>query len=89
MVLPKNVDEYVSSYQTLVILFDLILYVPVNNFSVYINTGLSGLNQYYTRINVSCSRMPVKLEPATPLSQVNHSTTELPLRLYGLQIMRS
>ena len=36
----------------IVCLFDLILYVPVNSFSV-----VSGWdNQYLTRINVSCSR---------------------------------
>ena len=28
------------------VLFDLILYVPVNNFSVMLWTGLPGLNQY-------------------------------------------
>ena len=28
------------------LLFDLILYVPVNNFSVMLGRGLPGLNQY-------------------------------------------
>ena len=29
--------------------FDLIIYIPVNNFSI-----MFGLNQHYARINVSC-----------------------------------
>ena len=44
--------------------------------------GLPGLNQYYARINVSCSRhnaaMPVRLDPTAPRSRVKHSTTEPP-----------
>ena len=31
---------------SLICLFDLILYVPVNNFFSYVGTGLPGLNQY-------------------------------------------
>ena len=34
-------------------LFDMILYIPVNS---YVGTGLPELDQYYARINVSCSR---------------------------------
>ena len=45
--------------------------------------GLSGLNQYYARINVLAQGhntvMPVRLELAAPRSRVKHSTTE-PLR---------
>ena len=37
-------------------LFDLILYVSVNNFFVYVGLGFHGLNQYLARIDVSCSR---------------------------------
>ena len=37
-------------------LFDLNLYVQVNNFLSYVRTGLPGLNQYLARIIVSCSR---------------------------------
>ena len=36
--------------------FDLITYVPVNNFFSYVGTGLPGLNQHLSGINVSCSR---------------------------------
>ena len=39
---------------SVVCLIDLILYVPVNNFSVW--SCLPGLKQYYARVNVSCSR---------------------------------
>ena len=35
-------------------LFDLILYVPVNNFSV-VGMGLPGMNQYLAEDTVSCS----------------------------------
>ena len=35
--------------------FKLILYFPSKSFS-YVGTGLPGLNQYYARINVPCSR---------------------------------
>ena len=49
----------------------------------YKGTGLPGLNQYKARINVHAQGhnavMPVRLEPAAPLSRVKHSTTE-PLR---------
>ena len=39
----------------LVCLFDLILDIPINNFSA-VRTGLPGFKQYLARINVSCSR---------------------------------
>ena len=43
--------------------------------SLHPSQQFSGLNQYYARINVSCSRthtvMPVRFEP-----RVKHSTTE-------------
>ena len=46
--------------------------------------GLPGLNQYYTRINVSCSRTTmqcsVRLEPAASMSRVKHSITEFPIK---------
>ena len=54
-----------------VCLFDLFLTSHQQSFSKT-GTGLSGLNQYQARINVSCSRTttqhltPVRLEPAAP-----------------------
>ena len=67
-----------------VILFDLILYVSVNNLSV--TSGqvfLHGLNQYLARINVSCSRTQHndagEARNAVHRSRAKHSTTE-PLR---------
>ena len=44
-------------------LFDLIFYVPVNNFSV-ISEGLPELNQYLAEINEFC------IQPPTPGSSV-------------------
>ena len=54
-----------------VILFDFVLYVPVNNFSVISSTmqGLISLAQGHNAVT------PVRLEPATPWSRVKHSTT--------------
>ena len=62
-----------------VCLFDFILYIPVHNFSdisvqVFLaKQGLMCLAQGNNAVT------PVRLEPATPQSQVKHSTTE-PLR---------
>ena len=64
-------------------LFDLILYVPVNNFSVM--SGRVFVCWTSTKLGLTClapghnAVTPVRLEPATPLSGVKHSTTE-PLR---------
>ena len=62
-----------------VFLFDLILYVPVNIFSVILGwvflgwtstkQGLMCLTQGHNAVT------PVRLEPATPPAQVKHSTT--------------
>ena len=38
------------------ILLDLILYVPINNFSVKLGQVFLVFNQYVARVNVSCSR---------------------------------
>ena len=65
-----------------VCLFDCFFMSHQQSFS-YVRTGLLGLNQYYARINLSCSRTQrskaVRLEPAGLRPRVNHSTTE-PLR---------
>ena len=68
-------------------LFDMILYVPVNNFLVMSErVGLPGLNS--TKQGLMCLAQrhntvtPARLEPALPGSQVKHSTTE-PLIIYG------
>ena len=67
-----------SVYKCLVFvyLFDLFLYVPVNNFSdvgTGLKQGLMCLAQGHNAVT------PVRLKLATPLSRVKHSTTE-PLR---------
>ena len=51
-------------------LFDLILYIPINNFSVMLEVG-TGLNQYLARINVSCSRTQRNLIETVLLSTHN------------------
>ena len=58
----------------------------------YVGTDLPGLNQYWARINVSCSRTQrsdagdsVRLEPAALRSRVKHSTSE-PLRSQGVTV---
>ena len=64
-------------------LFDLILYVPVNNLFSYI--GGIFLRLTSTKQGSMCLAQghntvtPVRLEPAAPLSKVKHSTTEVPV----------
>ena len=64
-------------------LFDLILYIPVNFISVI--SGRVFLGQTSTKQGYMClaqghtAVMPVRPEPASPRSRVQHSTTE-PLR---------
>ena len=64
-------------------LFDLILYVPVKNFSVMSGWGFLGWTS--TEQGLMCLAQGhntvtlVRLKPTTPLSRVKHSTTE-PLR---------
>ena len=64
-------------------MFDLILYVPVNNFSVM--SGVIFLHLTSTKLGLMRRAQGhntvtlVSLEPATPWSQVKHSSTE-PLR---------
>ena len=61
-------------------LFDLILYVPVSNFSVVSGQVFLGLTS--TKQGLMCLAQghnavtPVRLEPATPRSRDMHSTTE-------------
>ena len=65
------------------LLFNLILYAPVNIFFSYVGTGLPELYQYHARINVFAQGhnvvTPVRLEPATPRFRLKRTTTE-PLR---------
>ena len=69
--------------KVLVFQFDLILYVPVNNFLVM--SGWVFLGSTGTKQGLMCLAQghktvrPVRLETATPQSRVKHSTTE-PLR---------
>ena len=56
---------------------------PSQQFSSYVWMGLPGLNQFWARINVSCSRTQHSdagegrtVEPEAPQSRVKHSTTE-------------
>ena len=73
---------------SMVFLFWLRLYVPVNNFPVM--SGWShrflGITGTFWEVNVSCSRIqhgdPSKIEPPTSRSGVRHSTTRPP-RLPG------
>ena len=61
-------------------LFDLILYVPVNNLSVTSGRVFLGLTS--TKLGLIClaqghnAVMPVRLKPAALRSRVKHSTTE-------------
>ena len=56
----------------------------------YVGTVLPGSNQYYARINVSCSRtQPTdtgEAGPAAPQSRVKHSTTK-PLRSLQIHVL--
>ena len=67
-------------------LFDLILYIPVNNFSFLLGWVFQGWTS--TKQGLMClgqghkAVTPVMLEPATPWSQVKHSNTE-PLCSHG------
>ena len=67
----------------LICLFVLIIYVPVNNFSVTLGPVFLDLTSTKQRIKCCAhghNTLPlVRLEPATPQSRVKHSTAE-PLR---------
>ena len=41
-----NVLDMCTLWKHIIGLFDLILYIPVNNFFSYVKMGLPGLNQY-------------------------------------------
>ena len=74
---------YLCQSQVLIIInvFDLILYIPVNNFSVMLGWVFLGWTS--TKQGLMClpqkhnTVTQVRLEPATSRSQDKHSTTEL------------
>ena len=76
-----------SGYKRLffVCLIDLILYIPVNNFSVMPGQVFLGWTSTKQVLYIMCLAQghnavtPVRLKPTTPKSQVKHATTE-PLR---------
>ena len=74
---PLEATEIVDNYGGL---FDLILYIPVNNLSVMSGWVFLGLTS--TKLGLMCLAQGhntvtlVKLEPATPRSRVKYSTTE-------------
>ena len=73
-------------------LFDLILYVPVKSFPVMSGQVFLGLTSTKQRIKCLAQEhhtvAPMRLLPATPRSQVKHSTTEPP-RFSGLNVRYS
>ena len=80
---PRN--QFGPAHEILVIivcLFDLILYVPVNNFSVMLGRVFQGWTS--TKQGLMCLAQghnavaPARLEPLALWSQVNRSTTWLP-----------
>ena len=78
-----------SLWKTNICLFDLILYIPVNNFSVMLGRVFLGWSS--TRQGLMClaqghNAVP-RLELASPRSRVKHSTTE-PLRSQKTYINR-
>ena len=76
----KLQTQYCKSGKSMICLFDLILYVSVNNFSVMsggvflgwtsTKQGLMCLAQGYNAVP------PVRLKPTMPRSRVKHNTTE-------------
>ena len=74
---PLEATEIVDNYGGL---FDLILYIPVNNLSVMSGRVFLGLTS--TKLGLMCLAQGhntvtlVKLKPATPRSRVKYSTTE-------------
>ena len=66
----------------MICLFDLIINVPVNIFSVMSGWVFLGLTS--TKQRIKCLAQghnavpPVRLEPAAPQSRIKHSTTEPP-----------
>ena len=67
----------------LICLFVLILYVPVNNFSVTLGRVFLDLSSTKQRIKCRAQEynivLLVRFEPTTPGSRVKHFTTEPPL----------
>ena len=81
-----NLEAWSECLRADMTLFDSFLYIPFNNFSVM--SGQVFLGRISTKQGLMClaqghnTVMPVRLEPATPWSQVKYSTTE-PLRSQG------
>ena len=69
-----------ENFKHLFCLFDLILYVPVINFSVMwgrVFLGWTSTKQKYMYLAKGHNKVtPVRLEPMAPRSGVKHSTTE-------------
>ena len=81
-----------SQIDPVTFLFDLILYIPVNNLSVmWVPSSCLNLG---TKQELMClaqghnALTPMRLEPTTPQSRVKHSTTEPPCSLEILVIMK-
>ena len=75
--------SFTATVTRLLVLFDLILYIPVNSFLVMLGTwdGSSRVDPALSRGQKCLAQglnavFPVRLEPITPLSRVKHSTTE-------------
>ena len=70
----------INHYKGMLCLFDLILYVSVNNFSVMLGQvflGLTSTKQRIKGLSQGHNKVsPVRFEPAKPQSRVKHSTTE-------------
>ena len=66
--------------------FFLLLYVPVNNFSVMsgqVFLGLTNTKHELCLAQENNAVMPVRLEPANPWPRVKHYTAKLPLTVSG------
>ena len=76
----QEMQSALSPVCLFVCLFDLILYITVNNFSAmpgWVFLGLTSTKQEYMCLAQGHNTMtPVRLEPAAPRSRVKHSTTE-------------
>ena len=72
---PQGIEPWYSVCFVLFVLFDSVS--PSQQSFSYKGTGIPGLKQYLTRINVHAQGYnTVRLEPATPRSRVKHSTAK-------------
>ena len=79
VVASKTFSADVKNRCLLLRLFDLILYVPVNNFSVKSGRVFRGTKQELMCIAQGHNTVPpVRLKPTTPWSRIKHFTTALP-----------